>query len=48
MDKERYTALSNSFGSIKETKLRNLENFYISNFSFQLKFCKKSINCTNN
>tara|TARA_B100000035_G_scaffold313498_1_gene327358 strand:+ start:915 stop:2696 length:1782 start_codon:yes stop_codon:yes gene_type:complete len=37
MDKERYTALSNSFGSIKETKLRNLENFYISNFSISAK-----------
>ena len=31
-DKDRYTALSNAFGSIKETKLRNLENFFIQKF----------------
>jgi ABC-type multidrug transport system fused ATPase/permease subunit len=32
-DQDRYIALSNAFGSIKETKLRNLEHFYIKNFS---------------
>ena len=32
-DQERYTALSNAFGSIKETKLGNLENFFIKQFS---------------
>lgn len=32
-DQDRYEALSNAFGSIKETKLRNLEPFCIKNFS---------------
>ena len=32
-DQDRYTALSNAFGSIKETKLGNLENFFIQKFS---------------
>lgn len=36
-DKDRYTALSNAFGSIKETKLRNLENFFIQKFSYPAK-----------
>ena len=43
-DQERYTALSNSFGSIKETKLRGLENFYINNFSIAAKkFAKNQL-----
>ena len=36
-DKDRYTALSNAFGSIKETKLRNLENFFIQKLSYPAK-----------
>ena len=32
-DKERYTAISNAFGAIKETKLGRLENFYTRVFS---------------
>jgi ATP-binding cassette, subfamily B, bacterial PglK len=32
-DQDRYAALSNAFGSIKETKLGNLENFFIQKFS---------------
>ena len=36
-DQERFTALSNSFGSIKETKLGGLENFYVKSFSVAAK-----------
>jgi ABC-type bacteriocin/lantibiotic exporter with double-glycine peptidase domain len=32
-DQDRYAALSNAFGSIKETKLGNLVNFFIQKFS---------------
>ena len=32
-DKGRYVTLSNSFGIIKETKLRSLENFFVNTFS---------------
>ena len=41
-DQERYTALSNAFGSIKETKLGNLENFFIKQFSGPAKNFAKS------
>jgi ABC-type bacteriocin/lantibiotic exporter with double-glycine peptidase domain len=41
-DQERYTALSNAFGSIKETKLGNLENFFITNFSIPAKNFSKN------
>ena len=41
-DQERYTALSNTFGSIKETKLGNLENFFIKNFSIPAKNFSKN------
>lgn len=44
-DKERYTALSNAFGSIKETKLGKLENFFIKKFSFPaMNFAKNQAN----
>tara|TARA_Y100000389_G_scaffold186339_1_gene206614 strand:- start:4153 stop:5937 length:1785 start_codon:yes stop_codon:yes gene_type:complete len=44
-DERRYTALSNSFGSIKETKLSGLENFYVRNFSTPAKnFAKVQAN----
>ena len=36
-DQERFTSLSNSFGSIKETKLGGLENFYVKSFSVAAK-----------
>jgi ABC-type multidrug transport system fused ATPase/permease subunit len=41
-DQERYAALSNAFGSIKETKLGNLENFFIKNFSIPAKNFSKN------
>ena len=36
-DQGRYKALSDAFGSIKETKLRNLEEFFIQRFSYPAK-----------
>jgi ABC-type multidrug transport system fused ATPase/permease subunit len=41
-DQDRYTALSNAFGFIKETKLGNLENFFIQKFSKPAKNFAKS------
>jgi len=41
-DQERYTLLSNVFGSVKEVKLRNLENFFVKNFSFPAKNFSKN------
>jgi ABC-type multidrug transport system fused ATPase/permease subunit len=41
-DQDRYTALSNAFGLIKETKLGNLENFFIQKFSKPAKNFAKS------
>ena len=36
-DQDRYTAVSNAFGAIKETKLGNLEDFYTKVFSVPAK-----------
>ena len=41
-DQKRFTALNNAFGAFKETKLGQLEDFFIENFSFPAKNYAKS------